>query len=125
MPRLETIHKAGHFSGRILNMADYEAERARFTWEGARQALDGLPGGLGLNIAHEAVDRHASGSRRIQVALRCLGRDGKRHDVTYGELAERSSRFANALDALGIETGERVFLLLPRTVELYVAALER
>ena len=26
--------------------------------------LDGLPGGRGLNIAHEAVDRHANGARR-------------------------------------------------------------
>jgi acetyl-CoA synthetase len=27
----------------------------------SRQLVDGLPGGGGLNIAHEAVDRHATG----------------------------------------------------------------
>jgi len=104
-------------------MVNYDAERASFTWEAARQDLEGLPDGRGLNMAHEAVDRHASGPRRNHVALRCLSRDGTRHEVTYAELAERSSRFANALDALGVEAGERVFLLTPRTVDLFVAAL--
>ena len=28
------------------------------SWAAARRQLDGLPGGRGLNIAHEAVDRH-------------------------------------------------------------------
>ena len=32
--------------------------------------------GQGLNIAYEAVDRHAAGARRDVVALRCIGRDG-------------------------------------------------
>ena len=36
--------------------------------------LDGLPGGRGLNIAHEAVDRHAAGPRADHVALRWLGK---------------------------------------------------
>jgi acetyl-CoA synthetase len=39
------------------NLADYERARTQFTWSRARAALAGLPGG-GLNIAHEAVDRH-------------------------------------------------------------------
>lgn len=34
------------------NMMEYAAERARFSWKDARRALDGLPGGGGLNIAH-------------------------------------------------------------------------
>ncbi|HWT08998.1 MAG TPA: hypothetical protein VN329_07520, partial [Roseomonas sp.] len=33
----------------------------RFDWAEARALLDGLPSGRGLNIAHEAVDRHAAG----------------------------------------------------------------
>jgi acetyl-CoA synthetase len=104
-------------------MADYEAERASFTWEKARQALDGLPNGGGLNIAHEAVVRHALGPRRDHVAIRCIGRHGERLEVTYGELDERSSRFANVLSALGVQPGERVFALMPRTVDLFVAAM--
>ena len=44
------------------NLVDYDDARRSFTWEAARAALDGLPGG-GLNIAHEAVTRHATGAR--------------------------------------------------------------
>lgn len=121
--RWETIRPDGSHRGPAPNMSDYETERAAFSWEGARRALDGLPDGRGLNIAHEAVDRHAAGSRRDHVALRCLDRNGVRTEVTYGELADRSNRFACALDSLGVEAGERVFVLMPRTIDLYVAAL--
>ena len=119
----ETIHKTTGPEQPAPNMADYDAERAAFTWERARQALAGLPGGRGLNIAHEAVDRHASGPMRGHVALRLLDRHGGRREVTFGELSEASSRFANALDSLGVVPGERVFVLMPRTVDLYVAVL--
>ena len=59
------------------NLDDYARARASFTWAAARAELDGLPGGRGLNIAHEAVDRHAAGPRRDRVALRWLGKDGR------------------------------------------------
>jgi len=121
--RWATIPKMTPIGGLPPNMADYAAERESFSWDQARRALDGLPGGLGLNIAHEAVDRHASGPRRDRVALRCIDRVGARRDVTYSELATASNRFANLLDSLGIDRGERVFVLMPRTIELYVAAL--
>ena len=45
------------------NLCDYERARAVFSWEAARRELDGLPGGAGLNIAHEAVTRQACGPR--------------------------------------------------------------
>ena len=111
--RWETIHKA---AGPGPNMADYESERGSFTWAQARGALGGLPGGRGLNIAYEAVDRHATGPRRDHVALRCIERSGACRTITYAELAERSNRFANALDNLGVGVGERVFVLAPRVV---------
>jgi acetyl-CoA synthetase len=104
------------------NLVDYEAACAGFSWESARGELDGLPAG-GINIAHEAVDRHAASAAREKVALRCLRRDGSARDITYGELSEVTSRFAQALDHLGVGVGDRVFVLLPRVPELYIAAL--
>jgi acetyl-CoA synthetase len=92
-------------------------------WTLARAELDGLPGGRGLNIAHEAVDRHAQGSDGASIALRWLGASGERRDITYGELSALSSRFANLLDTLGLRKGERVFALTGRIPALYVAAL--
>lgn len=106
----------------LPNLVDYDAARAGFSWDSARDALDGLPDG-GINIAHEAVDRHAVGAASGKVALRCLRRNGGVRDITYGELAELTSRFAQALDHLGVGVGDRVFVLLPRVPELYVAAL--
>jgi acetyl-CoA synthetase len=106
----------------VHNLIDYDAARAGFSWHAARGALDALPAG-GINIAHEAVDRHAVGAASGKVALRCLRRNGGVRDITYGELAELTSRFAQALDHLGVGVGDRVFVLLPRVPELYVAAL--
>ena len=105
------------------NLVDYEAACRMFRWEDARSELTGLPGGHGLNIAHEAVDRHAAGPRRDHVALRCLGRSGAVRDLTYGELRSVTNRFANMLAELGIRAGDRVFALAGRIPELYVAAL--
>ncbi len=104
------------------NMPDYERACARFSWERARARLAGLPGGA-LNIAHEAVDRHAEGPLANVVALRFLGRHGAVGELTYAQLRAETDRFANVLRALGVQRGERVFALAGRIPELYVAAL--
>jgi acetyl-CoA synthetase len=99
------------------------ATGAASTWERARGELDGLPGGRGLNIAHECVDRHASGARGSRLALRFLGRKGAVRDYSYADLGGLTSRFANVLEGLGIEPGERVFFLTGRVPELYTGVL--
>ncbi|MGR8921277.1 MAG: acetate--CoA ligase [Gammaproteobacteria bacterium] len=104
------------------NLLDYAATRATFSWDDARRRLDGLPRG-GLNIAHEAVDRHAFGPRRDHQALRWLGTDGSRCELSYAELMAETCRFAHALRSLGVAPGERVFVLAARLPELYVAVL--
>jgi acetyl-CoA synthetase len=71
-----TIVKESAGFGVVPNLVDYEATCARFSWDAARGALDGLPGLRGLNIAYECVDRHAAGGRAEHLALRFLGRRG-------------------------------------------------
>ena len=117
------VHKRTWPNGVLPNVVDYEAARATFSWDEARTHLDGLPGGAGLNIAHEAVDRHAAGPNADRVAIRWLGRDGSVWDATYRDLREQTNRFANALRDLGVGRGERVFSLLGRVPELYITAL--
>jgi acetyl-CoA synthetase len=107
----------------VPNMVDYERVRANFKWETAGRELEGLPGGRGLNIAHEAVDRHSRGPRRDHLALRWLGKQGEVSDFSYGDLLELSSRFANVLKGLGVEKGDRIFALCSRAPELYISAL--
>jgi acetyl-CoA synthetase len=121
--RWAPIDKGAWPGGVVPNVTDYEAARAGFSWAEARAALDGLPGGRGLNIAHEAVDRHAAGARATQVAIRWLRRDGSITEATYADLKEQTNRFANGLRALGVAPGERVFALLGRVPELYVTVL--
>lgn len=105
------------------HLLDYSTTCARFSWESLRQELDGLPGGTGLNMAHEAIDRHANGPQRAHLAMRWVGRDNTIRDFTYAGLQAQTNRFANVLKQLGVRQGDRVFALAGRIPELYVAAL--
>ena len=105
------------------NLLDYEKVCSGFSWDVARRQLDGLPGGRGLNIAHEAVDRHAAGALRNHLALRWIGKRGETRDFSYSDLRTLTNCFANVLRRLGLSKGERVFLLAGRTPELYISAL--
>jgi len=105
------------------NLSDYAGARAGFSWDGARRRLDGLPNGAGLNIAHEAVDRHAASPLAGRTALQWLGRSGERRAFTYEDLRAETSRFANVLSALGIKRGEVVATLSGRIPALYITAL--
>jgi acetyl-CoA synthetase len=91
-------------------------------WRTYRTWLDGLPGG-GLNIAHEAVDRHVASGRGGTEALRWIARDGAGRSLSYADLKGETDRFARLLRELGHNKGVRVFSLLGRVPELYVAAL--
>jgi acetyl-CoA synthetase len=103
-------------------IGDYRRTRETFTWETARKSLDGLPGGA-INIAHEAVDRHANGPHGNVPALRCIDRDGGMTELTYAHLRTETNRLASALQALGVGRGDVVCTLLARGPELYVTAL--
>lgn len=102
---------------------DYAGLLKTFSWEKERAGLNGLPGNQGLNIAHEAVVRHAGSSLKDHVALRWIRKDRSHQDFTYQTLDQYSSRFANALVRLGIKKGEPVFSLLGRVPELYFTAM--
>jgi acetyl-CoA synthetase len=119
---LPEIAKSPDSRAVMPNMIDYDACRREFSWERARAELTGLPGG-GLNIAYEAVTRHAAGPRADCLALRWLGKRGETRDFTYADLEEHTNRFANVLATLGVEPGERVFGLTGRIPELYFTAL--
>ncbi|MBB5157553.1 acetate--CoA ligase [Saccharopolyspora phatthalungensis] len=107
----------------VSNLGEYDQVRREFDWSVARLQLSGLPGCRGLNIAHEAVDRHAAGERAHVAALRCVDKQDQVTAVSYAELREQTSRFANLLRGLGVRRGERVYTLLGRVPALYVVAL--
>ena len=64
-------------------------------------------------------DRHPAD----QVAFTIVESDLSAIDLTYGELRERSTRFAVALAGLGVEPGDRVATLMAKSADLVVALL--
>ncbi len=104
------------------HLRDYAAVRAAFSWDAVRRELLRSPGDA-VNIAGEALDRHAAGARSAQVAFRFLSASGGRRDVSFAELARLTNRFANVLAALGVAKGDRLFVLCGRIPELYMAVL--
>lgn len=105
------------------NLESYEESYTSFSWEQVRQKLSGLPIEDGINIAHEAVDRHAKGIKEGKVALRWIGKKGAKQEYTYRELKTQTNRFANVLQSLGLQKGEVVCTLTGRIPELYISAL--
>ncbi|MGZ4525484.1 MAG: acetate--CoA ligase [Mycobacterium sp.] len=109
------------------NLTDYEHERAQFHWSDVPDLCESMGPGL-CNIAYAALDRHAVGPAASRTALRFVtdsARDGvmATHDVSYAELGRLSRRFSSVLRSLGINKGDRVFTLMGRTPELYIAML--
>lgn len=107
----------------LHNLQQYESVYQAFSWEQARAELAGLPLNNGLNIAFEAIDRHALGEEGNAVAIRWIRKDRSIKDLSYITLQHLSSRFANVLVSLGIKKGDRVFSLAGRIPELYITAL--
>lgn len=104
------------------NLMDYKQEYKAFRWEDIAVEFEGLPSG-GLNIAHEAIDRHANGALAQKIALVWLGENGERREFTFMQMKQESARFANVLNSLGFSKGERIFTLSTRLPELYIAAM--
>ncbi|WP_010492417.1 acetate--CoA ligase [Paenibacillus elgii] len=103
------------------NMQNYEQARGHFRWEEVESEFTWHVTGK-INMAYEAIDRHAESSRRDKIAL--YYSDGQREETyTFGQMKSSSNRFGNVLRQLGIGKGDRVFIFMPRSPELYFALL--
>lgn len=103
------------------NMKNYEETYASFSFEEAEKAFSWHTTGR-VNMAYEAIDRHVESGKGDKIAL--LYSDAARDEsYTFAELAKRSNRFANVLRKLGVAKGDRVFIFMPRTPELYISLL--
>ena len=80
--------------------------------------LDWLPNG-GLNLAHEAIDRHCNAGLDGKVAMLWEGKNGEEERYTFDEVRLESNRFANVLKGLGLKKGDRVFTFMERIPEHY------
>ncbi len=104
------------------NLEDYDQTYATFSWEKAKREISHFAEGK-INAAYNAVDRHLTKGRRNKVALYAVDADNRLSKLTFQEIFEQSNRMGNALKALGVVKGDRVFVFLPRVVELYTTTI--
>ncbi|SFA39522.1 acetyl-CoA synthetase [Parageobacillus thermantarcticus] len=104
------------------NLKNYEEAYKNFDWKEVEKEFSWFETGR-VNMAYEAIDRHAETFRKNKVAL--YYRDASRNEkYTFKEMKEMSNKVANVLkEVAGIEKGDRVFVFMPRSPELYFAVL--
>ncbi|MPZ72021.1 MAG: acetate--CoA ligase [Nitriliruptorales bacterium] len=76
-----------------------------------------------LNVSDNCLDRHIDDGHGNQIAYFWEGEPGDTRTVTYTQLRDDVSRFANALKTLGVGKGDRVMIYLPMIPELPIAML--
>ncbi|MBC48967.1 MAG: acetate--CoA ligase [Ilumatobacter sp.] len=76
-----------------------------------------------LNVAHNCLDRHVNAGNGGKVAIHWEGEPGDTRKITYQDLLDEVSQFANSLKGLGVQKGDRVNIYLPMIPEAAVAML--
>ncbi|HWJ02556.1 MAG TPA: acetate--CoA ligase [Verrucomicrobiae bacterium] len=104
-----------------MNLKNYDETRASFNWEEVEKEFSWYYSGH-VNMAYECIDRHAETGRKNKVAL-YYSDPNREEKYTFAEMKVLSDKFGNVLRNLGITKGERVFVYMPRTPELYVSVL--
>ena len=103
-----------------FNLQDYEDTYKHFDWSEVEKEFSWSQTG-NVNLAYEAIDRHAESYRKNKVAL--YYKDNNRTEkYTFKEMKEWSNKAANVMKTYGnVCKGDRVFIFMPRSPELYFA----
>lgn len=103
------------------NLKNYEEAVQNFDWEDVRKTFSWHKTGK-VNLAYEAIDYHAENGKGEQVAL--YYSDARRDEsYTFAEMKTFSNKAANVLKEANVQKGDRVFIFMPRTPELYFTLL--
>jgi acetyl-CoA synthetase len=103
------------------NLGEYDKARANFKWENIEKTFSWHTTGQ-INLAYEAIDRHAESARKDKIAL--YYSDPNREDqYSFEQMKKKSNQAGNMLKHIGIAKGDRVFIFMPRTPELYFSLL--
>ncbi|MBS4216802.1 acetate--CoA ligase [Bacillus sp. FJAT-49711] len=104
------------------NLQNYDETYANFNWSETEKNFSWYETGR-VNMAYEAIDRHTETFRKNKVAL--YYRDGVRDETyTFYDMKKWTNKAGNALREFGnVEKGDRVFIFMPRSPELYFAIL--
>jgi acetyl-CoA synthetase len=103
------------------NLVSYEETVQSFDWKSTEAQFSWSETGK-VNLAYEAIDRHAEGEKADKVAL--YYSDVKREEqYTFSDMKNYSNKAGNVLRNAGVEKGDRVFIFMPRSPELYFSVL--
>ncbi|WP_313891557.1 acetate--CoA ligase [Psychrobacillus sp.] len=103
-------------------LKDYDETAKSFQWEEAEKAFSWYETGK-VNMAYEAIDRHAESDRKDKVALLYQDADRK-ESYTFTDMKNMSNKAANVLKQHStLVKGDRLFIFMPRSPELYFALL--
>jgi len=75
------------------------------------------------NLAYNCLDLQIERGHANKVAFFWEGEPGDKRAITYGQLLEEVSRFANVLRSKGVGLGDRVAIYMPMVPEAIVAML--
>lgn len=102
----------------VHQLHNYEEIAANFDWAEVEKEFSWYESGK-VNMAHEAIDRHADSDRKNKVAL--YYKDQSRDEsYTFYEMKRMTNRAANLLkEHSNLEKGDRIFIFMPRSPELY------
>ncbi|MEC2078238.1 AMP-binding protein, partial [Metabacillus fastidiosus] len=106
----------------IYNLTNYDEVYKNFNWKSIEDKFSWSETGK-INAAYEAIDKHADTFRKNKIAL--YYRDQEREEkYTFKEMKGLSNKAGNILkNAADVEKGDRVFVFMPRTPELYFIIL--
>ncbi|MEK4975320.1 acetate--CoA ligase [Niallia sp. FSL R7-0648] len=104
------------------NLENYEELYQHFKWVQAEKDFSWHQTGK-INLAYEAIDRHAENYRANKVALHYF-HPSRKETYTFKDLKKFSNKAGNVLKDVGnVNKGDRVFIFMPRSPELYFALL--
>src|SRR5436190_15006935 len=105
------------------NLVDYEKTYKDFSWEEAeKKEIEFFSDGT-LNMAYNAIDKHAKGKKKNKTALIFHKVNDEKETYTFADMARETNKFANVLVDQGVAKEDRVFLFLPTIPERYIAFL--
>jgi acetyl-CoA synthetase len=114
----ETIKR----SNGIHNMKNYDEECRTFSWAGAEENFSWSKTSH-INMAYEAIDRHADSENKDKIAL-IFENEFRSEQFSFSDMKTITNRAGNFLRQYAdVKKGDRVFLFMPRSPELYFLLL--
>ncbi|GGA37146.1 acetate--CoA ligase [Psychrobacillus lasiicapitis] len=103
-------------------LKDYDETKRTFKWEDTEKNFSWYETGK-VNMAYEAIDRHAESDKKDKVALYYQDADRK-ESYTYSDMKKWTNKAANVYkEYSNLTKGDRLFIFMPRSPELYFSLL--